>query len=189
MILKSKLNKMKGSCVRMNPYKLGIIIGTIIWIVSFLIGISVRDIDIIANARVGGEDYNLESIQKTTWYYFKTNFIVYNLIIVGFISICSVSFILLSLNAMIIGYFFQNGLIVSENFNKIILLTFTHCAEFMGFIVAFGISVFLLSKLKRGTLNLSVLENKSFIRMYFIGTALIIIGALTESNLTPIFLL
>lgn len=181
----SKLNFKSLSILYSDSISKNMTLGFLLWFAGFLTAFYIYN-GIITDEKTLIQ--NQESIiSKSTLSYFKTNFIVFNLIVFGFISLSISSYVILYFNGLILGYFFHNHLITS-NLIETAKLIIPHFTEIIGFILAFHLSIIISKTIINDFKNFINHLRKRFIKIYIIGTLLILIGAFCEANITILFL-
>lgn len=168
-----------------SSLKINLIIGLLIWGIGFYIGILLYDKPLTEEVNIKTQDV----FNYTTWYYFKKNIIVYNIIILSFITLSILSFLILLFNGLIIGYFFVSHIEVTGGILESLLLFLPHFSEIIGLIIGYHLSIYLVKKIFINKNNLKdILTEKRIIYHYLFGTFLILIGAITEANITILFI-
>jgi uncharacterized membrane protein SpoIIM required for sporulation len=165
------------------------IISLILWSFSFWLGIQIRENEKFVNRKIDYNEKKIEIIDKSTIDYFKNNIIVYNLIVIGFFTFGLSSALILSFNAIIIGYFFENCFLTTGELSKALSLIVPHSFEYIGFIIGFILSIQIaILFFKKGFTILNISTSKKVIITYLLGMLMVLLGAYMEANITILFL-
>lgn len=164
-----------------------LLLGFIIWVIGFFLGFYLYDNNISKVDNIYQNRINI--LNNTTFYYFKTNFIVYNIIFFGFISFSVLSFITVLFNAIIVGYFFFAYYSQTRNINKTLLLIIPHFSEIIGLLIAFSLSIYIsIAIVNYKKISFDSILMKNILSTYIIGVFMILLGAICEANITILFI-
>lgn len=177
---------LKSLSLYSDSISINMFVGFFIWFAGFFFAFYIYN-GIIIEQETFIENQE-KILSKSTFSYFKTNFIVYNFIILGFVSLSISSIVILFFNGLILGYFFFNHNLTTSDLLQSTKLILPHFTEIIGFVLAYHISIIISKTIINDYKSTFVLFKTKFIKLYLIGTILILLGAIFEANITILFI-